>query len=446
MSPRAARWLPVVQLAAFWPLGVWYFRRVLDSGEDPWGLLALVSAGLLLGRGVAPRAPTSESEGNCGSLWPAAVFTLLYAAVYPVLPNLLCAVLAATAIALVLSACVLRRVLHPGLLGLLWLALPVLPSIEYYAGFPLRVLVTHGAALWLRLAGWAVRPEQAVLNWEGLQVAVDAPCAGLRMMWAGAWLTLTLICLRRLSFRRAVLAAVLALVWILVANILRTAALFLLEIGWIRGPAWLHPVVGVIVFAFAAGGIALTTRGPAVADAESTIPQRTVLRAGLGVWWVSVFLAAASPLLAGKPDSTPPGLPPGWPVEMEGRVLAPLALDAAEREFARAFPGHMAKFTDGTRVVIFRSVHEATRRLHPLETCLRAQGYRIRPAPLHTDAQGRHWGCSLATRASARMRVRTCITDGHGGSWPDVSSWFWSATLGKTQPPWMAVNVVEPVK
>jgi hypothetical protein len=217
MSPRAARWLPGVQLAAFWPLGVWYFRRVLDSGEDPWGLLALLSAGLLLGRGVAPRAPTLESDRNCVSLWPAAVFTLLYAAAYPVLPNLLCAVLAATALALLLSACVLRRVLHPGLLGLLWLALPVLPSIEYYAGFPLRVLVTHGAALWLRLAGWAVRPEQAVLNWEGLQVAVDAPCAGLRMMWAGAWLTLTLICLRRLSFRRAVLAAVRALVWILAA-------------------------------------------------------------------------------------------------------------------------------------------------------------------------------------------------------------------------------------
>ncbi|WP_034923523.1 archaeosortase/exosortase family protein, partial [Candidatus Accumulibacter vicinus] len=61
-------------------------------------------------------------------------------------------------------------------------------SLQFYGGYPLRVLAGSLAVALLQLNGLAVERAGAVLLWDGRQIAIDAPCSGLRMLWAGAYL------------------------------------------------------------------------------------------------------------------------------------------------------------------------------------------------------------------------------------------------------------------
>src|SRR5690606_31711754 len=115
-----------------------------------------------------------------------------YAAGYHFLPPLVRAGLAALALGLALSRWRFGVWLHPGVTGLLLLSLPVVPTLQFYLGYPMRWLVAALASAMLRLAGYAVRPEGACLDWAGKLVALDAPCSGVRMLWAGLFLAMAL--------------------------------------------------------------------------------------------------------------------------------------------------------------------------------------------------------------------------------------------------------------
>jgi hypothetical protein len=129
---------------------------------------------------------------------------------------------------------------------------------------------------------------------------------------------------------------------------------------------------------------------------------------------------------------------------LEGHNLIRLELTAQERLFGRDFPGHIARFTDGSREIIIRWVQRPTRRLHPAADCLKGVGYEVTPRPIRRDHEGRQWGCFDATRQHKRLRVCERIGDGQQRSWSDVSSWYWAAMLQRTEGPWWAMTVAEP--
>jgi len=118
-------------------------------------------------------------------------------------------------------------------------------------------------------------------------------------------------------------------------------------------------------------------------------------------------------------------------------------LSEREERFGREFPGRVARFTDGRREIIVRHVTEPTRRLHPASDCFAGLGYRVRPLPLHVDGAGARWGSFGAERGGERFLVRERIYADAGGSWPDVSSWYWAAATGADRGPWWAVTVAE---
>ena len=39
--------------------------------------------------------------------------------------------------------------------------------------------------------------------------------------------------------------------------------------------------------------------------------------------------------------------------------------------------------------------------------------------------------------------VREAVTDGRGGQWTDVSAWYWSALMGRSEGPWWAFTLAE---
>ncbi|MGD9835533.1 MAG: hypothetical protein AB7U92_22515 [Piscinibacter sp.] len=157
-------------------------------------------------------------------------------------------------------------------------------------------------------------------------------------------------------------------------------------------------------------------------------------------------LSAALPLLS-APRVEATARHAEWPHEWEGRALRPLATSEVEQRFAARFPGAIARFSDGQRVLVLRRVHEPTRMLHPAADCFRGLGYRIEQARLEHDAQQRLWRC-FAAEAGDGARLRVCeriepLAGGDGEAFVDPSSWFWAAVLGRSKGPWQAVTVVE---
>jgi len=131
-----------------------------------------------------------------------------------------------------------------------------------------------------------------------------------------------------------------------------------------------------------------------------------------------------------------------WPAEFEGRPLTELPLTGRDLRFADDFPGRIGRFTDGTRELIVRVTTRATRRLHPASDCLKAIGFTIDPLAARRGPDGSAWGCFAARRQQEELAVCEQIRDTEGRTWPDPSSWYWSALAGSSRGPWWSTTIV----
>jgi hypothetical protein len=95
-------------------------------------------------------------------------------------------------------------------------------------------------------------------------------------------------------------------------------------------------------------------------------------------------------------------------------------------------------------VVVLRWITSASRAVHPIADCFRAHGYDVQQGVLAKDPSGRVWTEFVAQRDGEHWRVRERIHDEQGGSWSDVSAWYWAALGGATPGPWWAVTIAEP--
>ena len=132
-----------------------------------------------------------------------------------------------------------------------------------------------------------------------------------------------------------------------------------------------------------------------------------------------------------------------WPTQFEGRPLTELPLTGRDRRFADDFPGRIGRFTDGSHELIVRYTTRATRRLHPASDCLKAIGFSIDPLPARREHDGTTWGCFTARREHDALSVCEQIRDTNGRTWPDPSSWYWSALAGSSRGPWWSTTIVE---
>ena len=251
-------------MATFWPVWHWMYGRVVDTSGDAWELLSLATAAVFLvlaktdARATGMPAGLTHALGgqraNCASL--PIVLLLIYAATYQFLPPLLRAGIAVTAIAAACSAIWFDKRMDLPLLGLMLLSLPVIASLNFYLGYPLRVVVGTATQALLQMNGFAVVREGTLLHWGGRLISIDAPCSGIKMLWAGLYLSFTLAAFSRLDSRRTILLGAIAIAAILLANVLRAAALFFVEADVVVLANEWHTGIGVIVFLFAALGVA----------------------------------------------------------------------------------------------------------------------------------------------------------------------------------------------
>lgn len=252
MNGDDRRIMPAPMLAAmlaFWPVLAWYVSGTMDASNDYWGLLALATAICIVAR-------NKSSDAVRFPLALPALFVALYLlATVLKAPIAMRAMLAFLGMGSLASAWRLGRRIDLPLCALLMLALPLTATWQFYLGYPLRVVAGTLSSAMLQMNGLAVVREGALLNWDGQIVAIDAPCSGVKMLWAAMYLVYTLSALHRLSFVRTGCAIALAVATVVAANAVRAAALFYIETGMLQLPHWAHEATGMVSFAIGACAI-----------------------------------------------------------------------------------------------------------------------------------------------------------------------------------------------
>ncbi len=239
----ALDWL-VLHALALWPHGAYLVQRAADGSDDPLGLLALAAVAALLvwqrhALRLTPRlgwlAASLVAALAANGAWWAGV------------PALLASLFAALSLVCALLAWWPAAQPRAPLAGLVVLALPWVASLQFYLGFPLRVITAQLSAWGLQLAGLDAMRSGASMVVNGQLVIVDAPCSGVQMAWLAyftACATAAATGLNDAAFvRRA--AGVGAIV--LAGNVLRNSVLVALESRPAGLSAAWHEAIGLCV-------------------------------------------------------------------------------------------------------------------------------------------------------------------------------------------------------
>ncbi|SHG55030.1 archaeosortase/exosortase family protein [Massilia sp. CF038] len=259
LTPSPFALLTIATGIACWPVLDWFIKGSMDASNDSASLLAAATAALLVWR----------SPATTPVRWPLALPALLLAA-YGVatamgVPPAIGAVPAAAALAALASAYRRACRLDVALLALSMLALPLAASLQFYLGYPMRVVAGTVSVALLRMGGVGVVRDGATLVWGTQLISIDAPCSGVKMLWAGLYLVCALAAGQRLNMSRAIVALAWSCIVIVAANAMRACALFYTESGLIPLPAAAHEGIGVVCFVAAAltifGGVRLIARG-----------------------------------------------------------------------------------------------------------------------------------------------------------------------------------------
>ncbi len=252
----AVGWL-LLQTAALWPHWRWALARGTDGSDDPLGLAALAAL-LALAVRLGPQLLVRPRAG-----WAAlaAAATLAATAAHFAAPPLLGALLAALA----LSAG-WRSHLPAGLpllpaTGLAVLALPVLSSLQFYAGFPLRIATAQLSTWALQLGGLAAERTGTAMLVQGRLVIVDAPCSGVQMVWMAYFCACAAAAWSGLSDRRFLRRLPWVGLLVLGGNVVRNSVLVSMEATQAHVREAIHHGVGLLVLAVVCAAVLAIVRG-----------------------------------------------------------------------------------------------------------------------------------------------------------------------------------------
>ena len=244
------RWLALLAVA-LWPTWLWMGQRMVDGSDDPLGALALAALGSLLWQ----HRQRLRAAPRLGFQAVALAGAVLTTALHAQLPDLLVALVALLSLAAGLLAFLPAQVAVAPVLGLSVLSLPLLASLQFYAGFPLRV-ITAEASSWLLSLAYSVERSGSSMVVDGQLIIVDAPCSGVQMAWLGYFTACAVALVVGRSNRGFLVRLPVVSVLVLAGNVLRNTVLVACEASGLLLPTWGHEAVGLVVLASVCAGIA----------------------------------------------------------------------------------------------------------------------------------------------------------------------------------------------
>src|SRR4051794_33817265 len=213
-----------VVAAATWDSWRWYFARVAATPEEALSLAATVL--FLAAIGVARASPVAPRPMGLAQV---AILLGAYASTYVFLPPIMRAALAIAATLFGFHFALFRERPPIAFWGLVALALPVLPSLQFVLGYPMRVISAAITVALLQSHGFLIERHGTFIAWRDELIQFDAACSGVNMLWAGLMLTLMGCVLFQLRLVQVTVAIALSVVVVVGANVLRTSSLFYLE-------------------------------------------------------------------------------------------------------------------------------------------------------------------------------------------------------------------------
>ncbi len=453
-------------LLVFWPSWYWYAIRTFDGSDEPCGILALITVVVF----AITKAEKTKTPLRAGTLIACAVLLSCYCVSLWLAPPLVRFMIAACTVGLMLfQHCAKDKRNVIALFGLIILSSPLVASLQFFLGFPSRLLVTQLSAFVLRAGGAIVTSSGTFFELQNKMIVVDAPCSGIKMLWAGLYLCFVLCWLKQLSVRHSILLMLVSVLGVFITNVERTLCLFYVEKLASEGntlPQNLHDLIGVsgfivlavLIYCLASwlskrqvvvgalkemdsGDEGRSKNCPSVPVMIGRFPQAAFVSLCMLAAVITVFHRVQGP------GSQLPGdeLSFEWPSEFEGCPLSRLELTPEESKFAVSFPGHVGKFSDGQREILYRYVNRPTRQLHPSSDCFKGSNFRITPLPAVRDRYGRVWSRFSASRDEKLLEVREIVVDANDNhkTWSDISAWYWSAVAAPRDSIWVAITVVK---
>ncbi|HEX6704375.1 MAG TPA: exosortase Q [Albitalea sp.] len=248
-------WL-ALQAGALWAHWRWAAARLADGSDDPLGLAALA----VLAGAIAFAA--RDLRGNPRPAWLAWALLLSVASTAAVFsaPPLVGALLAALAL-----ACGMRAFMPSGratlpLAGLALLALPVVSSLQFYAGYPLRVATAQLSTWALQAGGIDAARSGSAMQVDGRLIVVDAPCSGVQMAWMAYFCACTVAVLTGIDDRRFVRRLAGIGLVVLAGNVVRNSVLVMCEARGLATAA-VHQGVGLAVLAAVCAAVVVIVHG-----------------------------------------------------------------------------------------------------------------------------------------------------------------------------------------
>ena len=252
--------LAAIVITGTWDSWRWTLHRLTQNPDE--GLSLLLTFALLAGLAI-PHIKQRRLLSSVTPL-PAAVMLALHAALTVAgAPSILRSALATIMLAHIAYRTAVGH--HPPVAfwGLVALSMPVLPSLQFVFGYPMRLVSAALTVTLLRLQGVPITRDGTYVTVAGETVQFDAPCSGIAMLWALVLVTLMAAVIVRLDALRTGLALALAVMVTILANALRVASLLYATSGLGVGePAWLHEAVGLAAFVMSACLIAACLRVP----------------------------------------------------------------------------------------------------------------------------------------------------------------------------------------
>jgi len=245
--------MPIV---GYWHSWQWYFTRVNSSPEEAIGLLGI----FLFMFFWAGQTMSRNKLMHKFSLWPIALLLVIYSLSFLLpIPSIIRAAVAFLTLFIIIYWASFGC--HPptSFWLLVLISLPVVPSLQFYLGYPARYISASLTVPLLQLNGVSVSQNGTYLLWQDQTLQFDAPCSGVTMLWAGLLVTLFISLIYRFSFFKTSMAIVVASIFVLLGNVLRASSLFYLETGTISlEQPWLHEGVGVSAFLLVVAAIVMT--------------------------------------------------------------------------------------------------------------------------------------------------------------------------------------------
>lgn len=480
----------VLLLLAFWHSIQWLVVRTLDVSDEPWGVVSLATVIALVITSWNRHATLLSQKLTVLAIG----LIVAYCITFSISPPLIrCMIALLTLGVVVWNRIVPEKRNFIAVFGLLILSSPLLASLQFFVGFPLRLLVTNAAASVIRTAGTTLLVAGTAFEHQGRMILVDSPCSGINMLWIGFYLCFVLCWIKRLSFPRSLLLLVTTTLGVVATNVGRTITLVYIDIlraGGQQIAESAHDAVGLasfsslaILLVLVANWLAKTnvlnysvnstgteirdktlakleqstgikkfpgtesgTIGKLANSRKSVNEPRRARRAVVALSVASAVACLIPIVQVPYHEEASKIVSMEWPTEFEGRELKPVSLSSTETKFSSGFPGQIAKFTDGSRTILFRQVTKATRQLHPSSDCYKGNSFQLHPMAALRDKNGKVWSRFAALKDGRELEVREIVSDAKGHTWSDTSAWYWSALLGKTQSPWLAVTVATVAK